>query len=120
MLTSDPDQAAQIINNFISSVTQVFNNGISIDENLAGQTNDITLYISDQQNPYPFSFRWNRGPLVPRACFIVRCRCTDNTLKVLASPFPDWDFVNGAVVVKGIVGNFTVNNSYLFRFITLA
>lgn len=119
MLKNDPDQAAQLINNFISDVVRIFDKGISIQEQLAGQVNEITIYISDSQKPYPFSFRWNQA-LPPRACWLVRARCTDNTLQVMSAPFPDWDFVNGQIIIKSLVGNFTVNKSYILRFVTLA
>lgn len=120
MLKDDPEQAAQVMNNFISDVVRIMDNGIALSENLAAQVNDITIYISDSQNPYPFSFRWNTPSLIPKACILVRARCTDNTQKVLSAPFPDYDYVNGQVSIKALIGNFTVGFSYELRFLTIA
>lgn len=117
-LDDNKERFVESINDFMSSTYLALNRGLTVQDNLVAQVDELVLYISDSSNPYPTGFAWKFPNAKPIGCSIVYADCTDGTEKVSSALFPRWAFVNGQIVIKGIRGVFTTNNQYLIRFFT--
>lgn len=118
MLQNNPSGFVDSLNQFTTGVNNALTNGLTVGDNMSAQVNDLQIFVSNEQLPYPFSFSWGFPGVKPQGCIIVRMDSTDGVESVFSSPSPRWDYNDGRIVIKGIRANLTMNKWYQIRFYT--
>lgn len=117
-LEANPSRIFDTLNTHMREVRVALDHGLSIEENLVAQFNEIVLYIADGATPYPFSFAWHFPQARPRSCKIGFMESTDGVESVFTGVDPWWGYNDGNIVIKGLRGNITINKTYRITFET--
>lgn len=114
----NPEAAAKILSTFMRQVSEAFNNGISIEDNIVGQSNSFTVLGDDAA--FPISFYWKYPGKKPTLCVIKSIDSTDPIENVFSDVGLRWAYNNGNIVIQGLRGSLTSNKMYKITFLTLA
>ncbi len=110
------------VSQFMTGVVTALSNGLTVQNNMAAQVNDVRLYISDSQTSlsFPFSFNWRFPGNPPQGCIVVRIDATDGSERVLSAVMPRWQYRDGQVMVTALRGHFKADAFFDVRFYTFA
>lgn len=117
------DYLTTVLNSMTRALDNILSGGLTIEQHMAGQVNEVRFLLDGDLSAFPLSFQWEYPRFRPRVCFIGQIDAVGGEPDgVGAAVTPRWRFVGDRIVVDSIrgSGSMTIDRIYTATFVTLA
>lgn len=111
------------LNDFIRAVTNALARGLTLADNMAAQTVDITVYTTAASAipQLPISIKWDFPAITPKHVDITYIEGIDSDVEAVSSAVtPRWRYQDGYVVIRSLRGTLAASRAILVRFRIMA